>query len=322
VSRLFLLSILFVLLPAQAGDLDDARVLLEEQRLDEARAVLERSVANPRTETEALVLLTRVCNEQEAYEDGIDYGKRLVALLPESSEAHLLYAQAVRIKLSKVSKVKAMFSLGTYKNELNRALELDGENADAMEEKIGFLAHAPGMAGGDLDEAATWVEKLKRLDPERGTILEAELEFKKGNEERGLEIWRNALQKNPADGDLRLRLAYWYQSHEKWHEADREFELLTAGEDPRLVLLGLYQRGRTRVLGEFEPQKAVELMAEYVEKLGEPSPTLPSASSAWWRSGNAWEQIGDTGAARRAYDTALRLDPDNKEARKALKALR
>ena len=69
-------------------------------------------------------------------------------------------------------------------------------------------------------------------------------------------------------------------------------------------------------------RKAVELLAEYVEKLDRPEPRLPSAVSAWWRTGNAWEQLGDAGAARRAYEKALALDPDNKEARKSLKSLR
>lgn len=320
--RSILLLLPLFLVPAWAGPLERAQTLIDERRYVEARELLERTIRDSRLEAQGLVLLTRVCVEQEDYEDGIPYGERAVELLPRSSEAHLRHAQAVRVKLSKISKMKAMFSLGAYKDGLNRALELDPDNVDAMEEKIGYLTHAPGIAGGDVDEAAEWIAKLKRHDAERGATLEAELELKQGNEERALAIWREVLETDPSNARSLLNLGFWHQAREEWKEADHHFGRLAAGGDPQFALTGLYQQARTRVLGEYEPRRAIELLDEFRARLDQPLPGVASASSAWWRTGNAHEQLGDTAAARRAYETALELDPDNKEARKSLKSLR
>ena len=48
---------------------------------------------------------------------------------------------------------------------------------------------------------------------------------------------------------------------------------------------------------------------------------IPSPSSAHWRLGNAYQQLGQIEKARQAYTEALSLDGDNEEAKKALKSL-
>ena len=50
---------------AAATDLDQARTLIEANRLDEARAVLDRAVKDPAQRGESLVLLTRLANVKE-----------------------------------------------------------------------------------------------------------------------------------------------------------------------------------------------------------------------------------------------------------------
>src|SRR5512136_2690602 len=73
---------------AVASDLDHARALIQEGRLDEARAILEGTVNDPALKGESLVLLTRLSNLKEDFEAGTGYGKQAVGLLPASSEAH------------------------------------------------------------------------------------------------------------------------------------------------------------------------------------------------------------------------------------------
>lgn len=91
--------------------------------------------------------------------------------------------------------------------------------------------------------------------------------------------------------------------------------------EPRHRLAALYQRGRARVLGSYEAERAVELFGAYIESLDEDLLDLPSRSDACWRQGLAYEQLGRADAAKAAYREALRLDPDHKQSRQALRKL-
>jgi len=174
---------LFLLLsgPVLAGQLDEARELIDGGQHDEARAILERTVKNTELERRSLVLLTRLSNAVEDYDSGISYGKRAVKLSPDNADAHLQYAVALRTKMSKVSKVKAMFSIGTYKKELRTALELDPDDPESRNEEIGFLVTAPGFAGGDVDLAWQRALELEKLDWRGGLRWQAEIQFKKND---------------------------------------------------------------------------------------------------------------------------------------------
>ena len=98
--------------PLRADTLDEARRLIDAGEYHAARPVAEQALENPRTEAEASLLLARASNALQDYESGIRHGKRAVHLLPESAEAHYRYAESLRIKMSSVSKLRALFSVG------------------------------------------------------------------------------------------------------------------------------------------------------------------------------------------------------------------
>ena len=61
-----------------------------------ARAILERGIEDPALKPRAMTMLTLLSNRIEDYADGIRYGKQAVKLSPDSAEAHLQYAVALR----------------------------------------------------------------------------------------------------------------------------------------------------------------------------------------------------------------------------------
>jgi tetratricopeptide (TPR) repeat protein len=244
-----------------------------------------------------------------------------VELLPESSEAHLQYAVALRIKMSNVGKMKAMFTVGTYKKELQRAIDLDPGNVDALTEEVGYLGNAPGIAGGDLDKAREKAQELRKYDERAAAQMLAQIEMKDGHPDKAIQALEELVEATPDDWLSRFQLAMMLQGEERYQDADLQFAAVVDGDDRRLSLGALYQRARTRVLGKYDQEKAVELLKEYAKLPAADLTGLPSASSAHWRMGNAYEQLNRKPDARAAYQTALRLDPENKEAKKALKSL-
>lgn len=306
--------------PAVGATLDEARGLIDSGDYDQARTILERSVDDPAQKPAALTLLTLLNNRTGDYDAGIRYGKQAIKASPDSADAHFQYAVAIRTKISNVSKVKAMFSLGTYKKELMRARELDPDDPEARNEEIGFLVTAPGIAGGDLDLAWERALELEKIDWQDGLRWQSEIQFKKEDVEGSLATSRRILEKDPEDFGTRFQLAYRYQSLERFEEADREFTILQSAGDERIAMNALYQRARTRVLGSYEQEQAVGFLQTYLETFPAKPAGLPGKESAYWRMGNAYEQLGRADEARKAYERSLEIQ-ENDAARGALKSL-
>ncbi|MCP4897034.1 MAG: tetratricopeptide repeat protein, partial [bacterium] len=298
--------------PVFAGSLDQARALIDEGQFAEAKPLLEKALNEKANEGEALLLLTRTCNALADWKDGVKHGKRTVKLLPESSEAHYEYAVALRIKMSNVGSMKAMFAIGNYKDELKAAIELDPKNIDALTERVGFLANAPGIAGGDLDEAATEAAKLEQLDWRVGKVMQ--IGIKAGQEDipAAIGIANEVLERYPDDTDARSSLGFVLQNDEQYQAADEQFTLLAENEDPAVAAAALYQRGKTRVLGEYELEEAIEFFDNFIEVIGDGIPELPDESAAHWRIGMAQEKLARTADARASYTRAVELNPDFK----------
>ncbi len=307
---------------AAATDLEDARALIEANRLDEARVVLDWAVKDPARRGESLVLLTRLANLKEDYEGGLAFGKQAVQALPASSDAHYEYAVALRNKMAQASKLKAMMLLGDYKDELAAAIRLGPKNVKPRLEEIGFLLSAPGIAGGDVAKARARIEELRPLDGRGATMMEAQALRKEGNLEGAATALRGLLAKADDDHEARMSLAFTLQELKRYPEAEGELAKLLPVTVDQWSLAATYQIARTHILGRYEQMKAVDLLLDYIARVPENGAGLASKSMAYWRLGNAYEQLAQVAKAREAYQRAIALDAGNDEARKALKALR
>ena len=315
-----LIALCLVSSPLFADQLEEARSLVDGRQYGEARKLLEETVTDPAREAQSLVLLTEICNALETYEEGIGYGERAVELRPESSEAYFQYAVALRLRLTKGSKLKAMFRVGGYKDALNKAMELDPKNVDAREEEIGFLMQAPGIAGGDKEKAKQRIEDLKQIDPRRGRRLESNILADEDKVEESIEILQALVEEDAEDVWSRQILAYRLQGAKRYREADAHFSRLLEESDPEISFGARYQLARSKVLGEYEQERAIELLREYIETVPDLA-SLPGKSPAYWRLGMAQQQLDRMADAREAFEQALALDGSNKEAKKALRAL-
>lgn len=112
-KNLFLI-LLFPAFAAYAGPLEEARSLVDQEKYELARPLLETAVKNPADEAEASLLLTTTCSQLGDWKSAVNYGENAIELLPKSSDAHYRYAVALRIKMTNNGKMKAMFTLGTY----------------------------------------------------------------------------------------------------------------------------------------------------------------------------------------------------------------
>jgi tetratricopeptide (TPR) repeat protein len=320
--KVLLALLLLLVTPLLAGPLEDAEQLMDEGKPREAADLLIAALESKTVGPEGTVLATRALNQVEDWKLGIEYGKQAIEAFPERSEARLAYAIALRTKMQQVSTMKAMFIIGSYKRELRKAIELNPKNVEAREEQIGFLTHAPGIAGGDKQKARELVEELKPLDWRAAMFSLAEIHREEKDTESAISVYEAMIERDAEDFQARLALAFALQSAGNYRESDRHFKTLLENENERMSLSARYQLARSRVLGEYEQRRAVDHLTTYIAALTESvQPGLPTKSNAYWRLGMAYEQLQELDDARRSFEKAIALDGDNKLAKDALNKL-
>jgi tetratricopeptide (TPR) repeat protein len=308
-----------------ASIFDEPRALIEAGDLEAARARLVTLLEEADEDGETCILLCEVTRRLEDSEAAVDYGLKAVELLPESAEAHVAYAQALGLQLMQSGQGLSAFAsllprLDRLKEECATAIRLDPEDTEARTILASLHTFVPSFMGGDIDRAIELAQEVVERDPPAGKRLLA-LAYQRNEEtERAVELLTRAIEEHPEERSLHVALAGIHVAEERFDEADRVYEAARAGERDELYYQALYGQARMRVDGEFELERAVELLDEFVaaEPEGE---YMPSVARALWRKGRAHEGLGDVEAARAAYRECLRLEPELAEASKALEAL-
>ncbi len=307
--------------PILANSIEQARELIAESEYDKAVPLLEAALDDEAARLEALTLLAGIYNTAADYKKGTNYAKQAVEMAPDDSNAHLMYARALAVKMQNISKFRATFILGSYKKELRTALELEPENIDARMEQIGFFIHAPGIAGGSMTRAQELIEELKPLSWRDAMYMQAEMYEKQEDPTMAAPTYAEIVERDAEDLEARQSLAFALQAAGKYHEADEHFMMLLEVDDPHRSLQSQYQLARSRILGEYEQEKAVEFLLAYIEGLSEAAQGLPSESNAYWRLGLAYRQLDRMDEARKALERSIALDGGNQNAKDALKGL-
>jgi CubicO group peptidase (beta-lactamase class C family) len=118
----------------------------------------------------------------------------------------------------------------------------------------------------------------------------------------------NALFDQPyelaTEADVRFKKGLHLQNAGSFQSALALFEANITEE--RAHMPSLYQAARTRLLGDFDQETAVNLLDRYIALAEESS--QPSAAAAWWRKGVAYEQLGEVQKAVDCYQKSLELD--------------
>jgi tetratricopeptide (TPR) repeat protein len=293
-----------------------------------SRRPLVEPVANGETDEIAAVaaagddvaaLLEQARDDLEA--DQVDRAvatlERVLELRPEDADGHYWLARAYLVKLNDASMFKKLGYSKKVRAGYGRALELDPDHGDAREGLAQYLFNAPAVAGGSFEKGLEQARELERREPLRAHVLLGQVYTRRKDYAAALGEYEAALGLAPEDADLHYRVGLVCQLDERWDRAFAEFERAIAlGDDLR----SLYQIGRTGVFSGQRLAQAREALEDYVAR--EPdSERLPSVANALWRLGMIHELEQHDDLARKAYERALALDPDNEQAREALENL-
>ncbi|MBU1880669.1 tetratricopeptide repeat protein, partial [bacterium] len=177
---------------------------------------------------------------------------------------------------------------------------------------------APGIIGGSDKEAAHQLAEIKKIDTAWGYIAEAVTHRSNEDNDAAVQAYQAAIAAQPDSLNFQYMLAYMYQELEKPDEAYELLEGLLERHPEETN--ALYQIGRTGAITGQGLDKARPALQQYL--LIETDSNRPSHDWAHFRLGNVFEHEGAVDSARVHYEMTLQLNPDHKEAKKALKNLK
>lgn len=250
----------------------------------------------------------------------VDHGLLATEAQPASSEAHRLHAKAVGELMRTGGVLAAMRQLGTYKALVAKAVELDPHNIEARVDRIGFLVFAPGMVGGDVDEALAMCDAMQEEDPRHAGLMASLALAQMDRLDDALERCAETLEAFPGDQTLHLTLARLYQESGRPEQAHPHFDAVLDGDLTAKYYQALYQRAVLRLEeGRLQEQVITDLEA-YLE--ADPyGDFLPTIADVHARLGEVHVALGRTEVARASFQRALLLDEDHEDAEAGLDGL-
>lgn len=320
-KRIFLTFVCFALLPlvnirAADGDgLDKAIELFEAQDYDQAKALL---VPLADRDAEAAYYLGRICFECGDLKASLKWLRKAVVLDTNQAKYYFWLGNAYGRKAQGASIFTAPGYAKKIRENFSKAVELDPENLRARFALLQFYLQAPGIVGGSGEKAQQQADEIANLSTAWGHLAQALINQKHKEFDRAEKEYLAAVEADPDNLEMHYSLGYFYQQIGKYDQAFQTFENVL--RDHPEDVNALYQIGKTGALSGQKLARAAECLREYL--LTDPDENEPSLDWAHYRLGMVFGQMGSADSARVHYQAALSLNPNLKEAKKALKKLK
>lgn len=278
--------------------------------------------AQPRS-AEAFILLARAQLQAGKAAEAIHSARTATRLDPEAPRAWLWLGNSLGMRIGQVNMLRKMAIAPDLRDAFETALRLDPDLLDARQALVPFYLQAPAAMGGGVDKAKTQVAEILRRNPVRGHLMQAAVDrFNKDEAAMGRSVDAAvaAAPRLPVDDiDSRTALVVNLVALQRYAQA-RDFLFAWGQSQPHLGA-PQYQLGRLAAIsGQYLDEGAAGLK-RYLDGGLTRTENDPGDTYAWWRLGQIQAKQGDTAAARASLQTALRINPKNTEAEKALDAL-
>lgn len=296
---------------------------LLKQRDPTALAQAQALVDANEADAKAWTLLARAQLQKGEADDAIESAEQAVELAPNDAQAQLWLGNSLGMRISQVNMLRQIAMAPDLRDAFEAAVRLDPSLLDARTALIQFYLQAPEAMGGGKAKAAAQVAEIAKRHPVRGHLAQAGLDrFAKDDAayRRSIDAAVAAAPRLPAaDVEVRAMVVGHLVAQERYADA-RTFITAWSQAFPAQAA-PQYQLGRLSAVSGESLDEGAAALKRYLDGALTRSENDPRDGFAWWRLGQVQAKQGDTAAARTSLQTALRLEPENAEAKKALDAL-
>jgi tetratricopeptide (TPR) repeat protein len=306
------------ILPFAADPLGRAIELYTRGRYEESAALLVPAAAGTARQGDARMWLGKTYLKLRRWDDAIAELERAVALDPRRGEYLRWLGHAYGAKAARVFKLRAFGLARKVRESFEAAVSASPEDLDAHFDLMQFYLEAPGIVGGGRDKANAQAAEIARLDPKSGCFARAQiLESENRSEDARRELERAAAE-FPNAPESRAELAAYFLRRSDYPAAEAN-----AGKALQLrpgYPAALLTAAAARVSQGKDLQGTAATLRELAS--GPLGDNDPGFEQAYYWLGRALAALDQPSEARRAFETALRFDPEHAPSRDALARLR
>lgn len=265
--------------------------------------------------------LGRCFYELRDYNRAVSSLERAIALEPDRSDYHDWLGKSYGRKAEEANRFTPFSSISLAhktRREFEMAVRLDANNMEAQRDLIRYLMNAPGIVGGSEGAAEQRVRALTAVDSIEGELAQAELLASRKKFDEASQQYRKVLDLKPDRIGVYFEIAEYYRDRGDAGQMSEAVEAgaLLAPSDHRLD----YYRGIALILGNRNQGEAERDLRRYLDTVPD-NDNVPSHSTTHEWLGKLYDKEGQLDRAAQEYRAALILDPRNKQASEALKAL-
>lgn len=298
--------------------MDSARTQFFAMHSEEAQRQFEALRAQNPSDAEVLYYLGRLELRQFHRKQAVKLLRRAVELQPDVVEYRISVCEAIGAYIDDVPFYRQLGLAQEIYKHLETALALDPKSIQVHDGLMKFYLAAPALIGGGHDKAVAEAAQIAVLNPSRGYVATGLIAVNDKRYADAERDFRAAIQVSPNDPLARYELG-------KVQQAQKRFDAAFATFEEVMQLLpketaAYYYYARTAAMANQRLDRGTERIKIYLAR-GQVIDDDPSLVAAYRVQGRLAELSSRLDVARSAYQTALRLDPDNAGAAAALKKL-
>jgi len=287
----------------------------------QAAEALNAAIQREPQESSLHYWLGRCFYELRDYNRAVSSLERAIALEPDRSDYHDWLGKSYGRKAEESNRFTPFSSISLAhktRREFETAVRLDANNMEAQRDLIRYLMNAPGIVGGSEGAAEQRVHALTAVDSIEGELAQAELLASRKKFDEADQQYRKVLDLKPDRIGVYFEIAEYYRDRGDAGQMSEAVEAgaLLAPSDHRLD----YYRGIALILGNRNQGEAEKDLRRYLDTVPD-NDNVPSHSTTHEWLGKLYDKEGQLDRAAQEYRAALILDPHNKQASEALKAL-
>ncbi len=314
ISIVIYLVFAFVL---QGQNLSEGIRLYHEKKYEEAGRIFNAVKKGSPGFAESMYYLGRISADQNNIPEAQGFLERAVKEDPQNADYHfalgLVYSQRA---MQGNTLTQAMYA-GKIRSTFEKVVELDNNNLLARWFLLGFYARAPKAMGGDMNKAKSIANEIRRIHPAEGSRAWGQVYQWEENHKEAEIALKRAVSLAPDSINNHVALGNFYNSVENYNSAISTFENALKHFPGNRNLL--YQFGRTSSLSGIKQDEGLKALKQFIDTATDKNHS--SLAAAYYHMGQIEQKRGDSAAAKRQYEAALKVNPDHKPSKDALSSL-
>jgi tetratricopeptide (TPR) repeat protein len=307
---------LLVLLPvALVGQSPEE--LFTQRKFPEAKAAFEARLKANGNDAAAMYYLGRIADAENRNDHAIEWFERAVKREPNSALYHFWLGSAVGEEAQQASKLRQPFLARKVKSEFERAVQLDPTMVQPRMGLVDFYSIAPGVMGGSMDKAREQAAAILQLNPMQGHLAHARVALREKNDSATVRAYEAAIAAGPDSTAGYYGLGAFYRGKSRFADALRVYDRLLARRPDEVVAHALF--GINAAIGGIEMERGERELKYFLANAPKENTTPQSFSNVHYRLGMLYDKTNRADLAQREYAEAVRWNPKNEDARKALK---